>query len=93
MADTSALNAPDGMALICAVCRWRPGEDVTTGVLEAHFETEPGHNAGSITLELAVLCPRSDQPMTFERSVGNRDVFDCEGCHRTRTVRREDSDV
>jgi transposase-like protein len=83
----SDLNASDGMALICATCRWRPTGDLTVGVLAAHFETE--HDTSHIHMELVALCPRCDQPMTFERSIGNRDIFACEPCHRTRTIRRE----
>ncbi|GAA4439514.1 hypothetical protein [Phytohabitans houttuyneae] len=86
---TEGLNVSDGMALVCATCRWRPIGELTMGVVEAHFETEPDHDASNLKLELVVLCPRCDQEMVFERSVGDRDIFNCAPCHRTRSIRRE----
>jgi len=82
----SDLNVPDGMALICRTCRWRPAVNLPMGLIAAHFETE--HNTDEVNLELVVLCPRCDQPMTHEHSHGLRDTFACEPCHRTRTIRR-----
>lgn len=32
--------------------------------------------------------PRCDEPMTFDRSWGNRDYFSCDGCHRSRVIFR-----
>lgn len=84
MAD--GLDTPDGMALLCKTCRWRPTEELTAGLLAAHFETE--HGTDKVELELVVLCPRCDEPMAFDRSVGNRDYFSCERCHRTRVIHR-----
>lgn len=83
---TDQFDTPDGMALICQTCRWRPREELTVGILAAHFDTE--HGTEDIRMELVVLCPLCDQPMTFDRSWGNRDYFSCEGCQRSRVVFR-----
>lgn len=83
MAD---LNVPDGMALVCRTCRWRPAENLPIGLLAAHFDTE--HHTSEITLELVVLCPRCDKPMTHEATVGRQDFFACPDCKRSRTIRR-----
>lgn len=85
------LNVPDGMALICRTCRWRPDQELTVGLVAAHFETE--HDTDAVRLELVVLCPRCDTAMAFNRSEpirsgGERDFFHCPACLRTRTVRR-----
>ena len=62
--------------------------DITTGVMAAHFETE--HDTTDVELELVVVC-RCDRTMIFERSVGNKDHFVCEACHRRRVLTRMDS--
>lgn len=84
MAD--GLDTPDGMALICQTCHWRPDEGLSVGLLRAHFETE--HGTEDVRMELVVLCPRCDKAMTFDRSFGNRDHFACQPCHRVRVIRR-----
>lgn len=76
----------DGMALACRHCGFRPDLDLTQGVVAAHFETE--HNTTKIHLDLIVVCPRDDTSMVFERRVGNRDVFGCPTCYRTRRIIR-----
>ena len=81
-------DVPDGFALVCYVCRWRPNPDVTAGVLAAHFDTEEGHEPGRIRLELVVLCPRCDEPMPLDYTRGLIDVFHCGRCHRQRSIRR-----
>lgn len=83
---------PDGMALICQLCGWRPDEALTQGVVSAHFETE--HDSTDVRLELVVLCPCCDKPMRYERSAemrsgAARDFFSCPTCHRTRTILRQ----
>ena len=83
---TSDLDAPDGMALLCQTCRWRPDENMPTGLMVAHFETE--HGTTDVRLELVALCPRCDIPMTFDYSHGDKDYFGCVQCRRTRTIRR-----
>lgn len=84
MAD--GMETPDGMALECQVCRWRPHGDIRVGLLSAHFETE--HGTEDVRMELVVLCPLCDKAMKFDRSFGNRDHFACEPCHRVRVIRR-----
>ena len=81
-------DASQGMALACRHCGFRPDPDLTQGVLLAHFETE--HNTSKVHLDLLVLCPRCDGSMTFERSDGNRDIFVCADCHRTRRITRNE---
>lgn len=78
----------DGMALACRPCRHRFPEDVTVGVLAAHFET--AHGTTDVQLDLVVVCPRCDAEMTFERAERRRDVFACAPCHRTRIVHRKE---
>jgi len=82
----SDIDVPDGMALTCKHCGWRPDEDLTMGVLAAHFESE--HGTGNVELDLIVLCPRCDKAMEFFASLGNEDHFQCEPCHRGRKIRR-----
>ncbi len=88
---TNPLDVPDGMALACGTCGWRPGGDLTVGLIGAHVETE--HGTGDIQLELVVLCWRCDTPMTFSHSRegvrSSADFFDCGTCHRRRTIRRD----
>lgn len=84
MAD--GLDTPDGMALVCNTCRWRPREELTVGLLAAHFETE--HGTDKVHMELVVLCPRCDQPMEFDFTLGDDDHFRCAPCHRGRVIRR-----
>lgn len=81
-----SLDVPDGMALICRTCRWRPATDLPMGLLAAHFETE--HDTSKVNLELVVLCLRCDKPMAFLRSEGRKDIFACDPCCRVRTIRR-----
>jgi hypothetical protein len=88
MAGMSVNRVPDGMALICQVCGWRPGIGQPMGLVAAHFETEPEHDADDVRLELVVLCPRCDKPMTYLRSEGRKDLFTCDPCRRIRTIRR-----
>lgn len=81
------LDVPDGMALTCRPCGWRPDISLPMGLVVAHFETE--HGTDKVNLELVVLCPRCDKPMQFFASVGNEDHFHCEPCHRGRKIRRD----
>lgn len=84
---TDTLDVPDGMALLCQTCRWRPDENLMVGVVKAHFETE--HGTSDVRLDLVALCPRCDTAMTFEHHRAGRDHFVCDGCRRTRTIRHE----
>jgi hypothetical protein len=84
MTRMSDLDVPDGMALTCQLCGWRPGTGLHMGVVTAHFETE--HDSDDVRLKLVVLCPRCDKPMTFVRSE-RRDIFACDPCRRIRTIR------
>jgi hypothetical protein len=84
----AALDVPDGMALACKPCGMRLDDNATMGVIGAHFEAE--HGGAGIALELVVICPRCDKSMTYTRSEGLRDYFDCAPCHRTRTIRRSE---
>ncbi len=79
------LDVPDGMALACRTCAWRPGDNLTIGVLAAHFEAE--HDTSKVELDLIVLCPRCDKPMNLFATVGNEDHFTCDLCHRDRKIR------
>lgn len=36
---TDTLDVPDGMALLCQACGWRPDGNLMVGVVKAHFET------------------------------------------------------
>jgi hypothetical protein len=83
----SDLDVPDGMALTCRTCDWRPGIDLPMGLVAAHFETE--HDTDDIQLELVVLCAKCDRSMAYERSQSGRDIFACGPCHRTRAIRRK----
>lgn len=85
MADP--LDVPDGFALLCSICRYRPPEGITVAVLAAHFEVE--HDTDAVTLELVALCPRCDRPMRHDYSHGNLDHFECDACKRSRIVRRD----
>lgn len=69
----TAPDVPDGFALLCMTCRWRPDPDLTQGLLAAHF---------------VAICPRCDQPMRHDFSHGLNDHFACDQCHRSRVVRR-----
>lgn len=80
------LDVPDGMALTCKPCGWRPGIDLPMGLIAAHFETE--HGTDKVNLELVVLCSRCDQPMAFSHTLRRLDHFQCEPCRRVRTIRR-----
>ncbi len=83
-------HAPRGMALKCRYCDWRPGDDVTIGVVGEHFSTEPDHGDGSVAFELVVLCPRCDKPMSLDRIIRpGREQYSCPApCYRTRVVTR-----
>lgn len=81
------LDVPEGMALTCRTCGWRPGGDLPMGLVAAHFRTE--HDTDEVLLDLVVLCYRCDRPMTYERSRAGRDIFACDPCQRTRSVRRQ----
>lgn len=80
------LDVPDGMALTCKPCGLRLDDNAPMGVIAAHFELE--HDGADIMLELVVICPRCDGVMAYEGSFGRVDRFQCEPCHRTRTLRR-----
>ena len=82
----SGIDVPGGMALTCKPCGLRLDDNATMGVIATHFEIE--HDGQEITLELVVICPRCDKPMAYEGSFGRIDRFQCEPCHRTRTIRR-----
>lgn len=84
---TDTLDVPDGMALLCQTCQWRPDENLTVGLMQAHFETE--HDTSDIRLDLVALCPRCDTAMAFEHHHAGRDHFVCATCRRARTIRRE----
>lgn len=83
MAD---LDVPEGFALLCGICRWRIPLDITVALVKAHMETE--HDTDAVALELVALCPRCDQPMRFDYTIGDEDHFECDRCKRSRTVRR-----
>lgn len=80
------LNVPDGMALACQTCGWRPPVDLVMGVVAAHFETE--HDTTDVRLDLIVLCPHCDLSMPFVYSRNGVDHFSCDECLRSRRVRR-----
>lgn len=83
-------HIPRGMVLQCRHCTWIPSDDVTMGVVVAHFATEPDHDNGKIAFNLVVLCPRCDKPMQYDRTIHpDRDQFSCPApCYRTRTINR-----
>lgn len=76
---------PDGMALACKVCGFRPAGEVTMGVFAAHVETE--HDTTELLLDLVVICDRCDVVMPHRRSEGNRHWHDCPQCRRTRVLK------
>ena len=80
------LNVPDGFALQCQTCHYRPPENITIAVLAAHFETE--HGTDKVDLDLVALCPRCDRAMRHDFTHGLVDHFVCDPCRRTREVRR-----
>ena len=79
-------DVPKGMALACLPCKWIIPEDITIGVLAAHFEAE--HQTTEVTVELVVVC-RCGTIMNFEGSLAGRDTFGCPQCQRSRTIRRD----
>ena len=84
--DDERIVAPHAFALKCMSCDWRPEDDVTMGVVKAHFETE--HEDIPIGLELIIVCPRCDASMTLLATVGRADHFECKPCHRSKIVKR-----
>lgn len=82
----STLDVPDGMALACRTCGWRPAEDLPIGLIQAHMQAE--HGTDEVVLDLVVICPQGGNTMAFERTEGDRDIFVCLKCHRVRKIRR-----
>lgn len=79
-----SLDVPDGMALTCQLCGYRPADNLTMGVLAAHFETE--HDTADVRLDLVVICDRCDVVMPLQRTQGRKSYHDCPRCHRTRVI-------
>lgn len=75
------------ITLRCRYCPWRPADDVTVGVVSAHFETEPDHGDGAVAFELVVIC-RCGAEMACEREIrSGRMQYACPApCYRTRIV-------
>ncbi len=84
---TDTFDVPDGTALLCQTCGWRPDENLTVGLVKAHFEVE--HDTSEVRLDLVALCPRCAAAMRFTHHHAGRDHHVCDGCRRTRTIRRE----
>jgi DNA-directed RNA polymerase subunit RPC12/RpoP len=82
----AGVDVPDGMALACRHCGWRPAVDLMMGVAKAHFETE--HDTDDIHFDLIVVCPRCDKAMEFFASWKNEDHFQCVPCRRGRKILR-----
>lgn len=85
------------LALTCSLCDWRPDDDLTMGVVRAHYETEhptveaPENDAGDVQLTLSVFCPRdgtrlADPYVEPLRTGGERHTYDCAACHRSYRV-------
>jgi len=87
VAAVTAPDVPDGFALLCKTCRLRLANDATMAVVEQHFALE--HQTTDLRLELVAICPRCDEPMRHDYTLGLVDVFACDRCHRTRRVRRD----
>lgn len=81
-----SINLPADMALLCRYCRFRFPGGVTMTTAAQHVATE--HHTADVRFELVALCTRCKEPMTFLRTQGNREVFECGPCYRTRTVSR-----
>ncbi len=86
-ADRVSINLPDDMALLCRYCPHQFPRGVTMTGAAQHVAQE--HHTADVKFELVALCPRCRQPMKFLRTQGNREVFDCGPCHRTRSVSRQ----
>lgn len=81
-----SINLPGDMALLCRYCHHLFPRDVTMAVAAQHVAIE--HHTADVKFELVALCLRCRQPMKFLRTQGNREVFECGPCHRTRSVSR-----
>lgn len=79
--------APEGFALTCQTCGFRPDPDVKMGVLAAHFETE--HQTADVRLDLVAVCPRDNALMVQTHSAGAKTWWDCPVCRRTRVVNQD----
>lgn len=86
------------LALVCSLCPWEPDDDLTMGVVRAHFETEhpdaevPETDDGMVTLDLAAFCTRCAARLTEPhieplRGGGERHTYDCMVCHRSYRIR------
>lgn len=90
----TARDVPDGLTLVCKICRWLPPADLQMNLVQAHFDVEPDHQPEDIQLELVAMC-RDNVEMTLDRTVvmpgGRRHHYTCPRCHRSRTVIQRDT--
>ncbi len=81
-----------GFALKCKTCGWRPDDDLTGGVVAAHFTTE--HQSDDVQMEMVVVCNRCDGEMAHFATIGREVHYQCDPCHRSRVVKqRPDGEV
>lgn len=81
----------DGFGLACTHCSYVFPNEISAGVMAAHFEAE--HGVTDVRVELVVLCFRCETPMKLERTepvaAGRLHYYICETCQRTRRVTQE----
>jgi hypothetical protein len=73
------------LRLRCPYCGWWPRDNLTAGLLAAHYDTE--HPSEPVRLGLVMRCDHCAEPMELTRTetttTGRRLHYTCEGCHRS----------
>lgn len=89
------------LELACQTCRWRPGRDVSMGIVREHVATEHPDQLDpdgepDVLLEMVAVCPRCSIEIPLFRSIDRGSYLDleyvCEKCHRGYGVRQDKSD-